>query len=226
MINLYSPSIIDLDKSLNFGNSLRKLKKSSKSCEIVVASPLFIFGKPFPSFDDLSLIVDSLNIASLENNIPIKLLTGAVFTCDCYLPDVIDTFFTIAKSRYLLIKLVGNILPSFLYDTISEFGRRGIVCICLGAELHPYLQKNPQEFAKLKSHGALFLINSTAICGKDGKRARDVAFELLENNTASFIGGSMIERAEKIALTHFGLEKSEKLFYTNPGKIIYNQNLF
>jgi len=226
MINLYTPSIIDLDKPLNLGSSMRNLKKLSRFCEMAVVSPVFILGKPFPTFEDLSFIVDSINYSSLENNLSIKLFTGAIFSFDCDLTQVVDIRFTIANSRYLLVKLVGNILPSFIYDSICELGRRGIVCIFVGAESHPYLQKNPEELHKLKSRGVLFLVDGASICGKQGIITRNFAFELIENNTAAFIGGSMLERAEKIITKHFGYEISEKLFYTNPGNIIYNQNLF
>ncbi|MDR0286743.1 MAG: hypothetical protein LBI03_03410 [Clostridiales bacterium] len=213
-----------------------KVLKEAKKINIshLSAGERYIYGEPFLADAYITEIIDSLNEISAELELGVTVLRGNILVGDCFLPSVLKDVenMTVAGSRYLLIELPGYSIPAFWPEMCLEYSRMGIVIICAGAEKHPYIQENHGVLEEFASRGILFSLGCDSILGKNGEKAKAVAEIMIKKGLVTFVGS--FSENEKSKLPHFyrsygtiaqnyGVETAQRLYITNPAKIIYNE---
>jgi len=203
----------------------------------IIATPRYVYGRDFLSQEEITSQISDLNEYASNNDMVARVLPGAIIVADCFITQAYENLheMTLASSRYLLLELVGYSIPSFWDELTLELARLGLVTVCKCAETHPYIQQNTDTIQKMTSHGILFAISARSILGRNGKIAFQAANYMLEKNLASFICSdarspylhrTQLEKAFYLVTKKMGRETAERLFYTNPSKIIFNESIF
>lgn len=211
MINLYC----------EFKGSNRKILKDFKkqlNCSHIIAADEYTLGKT----TETGVIYSILNEFTEQEGYDTKVLRGTLINCDFFLPDVpevlkgiLEREITLANSRYLLVHLYRR--PSFYTELVSEMGRLGIAMI----QLHHLRQG---EFTE--TLGILNMLDTDDICGKNGTKAQNKAFELINDGQISFAGGSNIAEAYNFVTERFNRNIAYDLFVKNPSKVLLDENIY
>lgn len=211
MINLYC----------EFKGSNRRILKEFKkqlNCSHIIATEEYTFGKR----NDPSEISNILNEYADKAGYETKVLSGKLINCDFFLPDVpevlkstLEREYTLAKSRYLLVHLYKT--PSFFNELVSEMGRLGIVMI----QLH-----HLKHGEYIETLGLLHMLDAKDICGKNGSKAQNKAFEMIKDGIVSFVGGCNITDAYNIVVDNFSRDTAYNLFVNNPSKVILDESIY
>lgn len=210
---------------------------SSSGTTHIIATPRYVYGKESLSSEEITLRINKLNEYSANNNMIARVLPGAIIVADCFITQAYQNLhaMTLANSRYLLLELVGYSIPDFWDELTLELARLGLVSICKCAESHPSLQQNADKLHKMASRGILFVLSANSILGRNGKISSSTANYMLDNNLTSFICSdasspylhrSQMEKAFYHVKEKMGREPAERLFYTNPSKVIFNESIF
>lgn len=214
MINLYCP----------FKGSRARIYRELKKqlvCSHVIATQEYTYGKSDDIEDNILILAEFAESQELDT----RILPGYLLNCDFFIPDapdvlkkILDREYTLASSRYLLVQLHKK--PSYLQELISEMGRFGIVLV----QLHNL--KNDKCVKDNTPFGMLNMLNAEDITGRNGKKAKKTAFEMIKDGHVSFVGGLDIAKAYQVVEENFGIEVAESLFITNPRKIILNELIY
>ncbi len=137
---------------------------------------------------------------------------------------------SINKSKYLLVELpiyYENNIENML-DKIKE---QGYIPIIAHPERNSFFQTDMTKIEALFQQNVLFQVNGVSLLGYYGRKAKEVAEYILENNFAHFIASDShgeydyMEKVLKHLQKNYGDFLIEKLLITNPKRVIENKKL-
>lgn len=214
MVNLYCP----------FKGSRAKIYRDlikQFDCSHVIATQEFTFGKSDDIEDNILILTEFAE----EHELGTRIIPGYLLNCDFFIPDaqdvlkkILDREYTIASSRYLLVQIHKK--PAFLQELISEMGRFGIILV----QLHNLKKKDYDK--ETMPLGMLHMLKAEDIIGKNGIKAKKTAFEMIKDGLVTFVGGLDIAKAYLVVEANFGTDVAERLFNSNPHKVIMDKLIY
>lgn len=144
------------------------------------------------------------------------------------------TKFTINQGRYLLVEFADTVIPERIGDTFYEFSLRGMRSIITHPERNPILQREPHRLAEWLRGNCVVQITAGSLEGRFGKRAEEMAWELLAKKWVHFIATDahnldkrppyLRDVCEAVG-KKFGLETAQRLCVENPRAVFENREL-
>ena len=161
--------------------------------------------------------------------------------CDFHLTydNIEDAFrnkskYTINGGRYLLVEFPEFGISQFNSKVLFQFSATGIVPVITHPERNPELLAKPYRIVEWLRGGCLVQVTAGSVCGRFGKRAEAMSFDLIKNNWVHLIASdahSMDWRppamgpANQILRDQFGEETADRLCITNPRAMFFDQPL-
>jgi len=164
----------------------------------------------------------------VEEKIPLTLGLG----CDFHLSydnaklALADTKrFSINGLGYLLVEVPDYGLPPGLTETFYELRLAGLTPILTHPERNPTLQNEPERLIEWLRAGLLIQVTADALTGHKGRRAEQMANDLLEKRWVHFLATDAhnittrpprMRDARDLVATRFGASYAHSLCVTNP----------
>ena len=233
MIDLHChilPGIDDGAKDLE--TSLRMLEiASNNKTQAIVATPHVIEGSWLPAWERIVTECHELQQEAQKAGINIPIYPGAEVAVSYDILDIVKAPgpYCINGGRYMLVELPAIEIPRYTEEFFFTLQTRGITPILAHPERHPVIAKDPRIVLEWVNKGILLQINAGTITGRMGERARKVAELLLVNDLVHCIGSDAhtthsrtpnLTQAFAMVVKIIGKAKAQKIFRTNPDKII------
>lgn len=149
----------------------------------IIATPHYIYGTINNNRDLVHEKVVELNSHLRENSIGIEIYPGCeAFICP-ELPQLVRAgeVSTLNNTRYMLIELPMNSVPTYTMDVIYQLKLDGYIPIIAHPERNLSISKNPRILADLIARGALAQVNATSLKGLFGEKVQKAAVKLAEH---------------------------------------------
>lgn len=120
---------------------------------------------------------------------------------DCLLEDIMEEkILTFSVKDYVLIELPKGHIPGYTAKTIYELQMKGYQPILVYPEQNKIIQNDPSIIYHMVKKGLVVLINGHSILGRDGKKALQLAKQMVEHNLAHLVNvdTDMIMEEEKV----------------------------
>lgn len=133
--------------------------------------------------------------------------------------------YTINATEYLLIELPDHGIPPTLDNTFYELRLAGLTPILTHPERNLTLQRNNHLLTHWLRNGMLVQVTANSVTGAMGKRAQQIALELLANRWVHFLATDahnlssrppVLTEAYIQVAKKFGIEYADLLCFTNP----------
>ena len=236
MIDIHA-HIIDDAKDLETSLALLQMAVRAGTTDII-ATPHISTGSVFGEWRLIKERAETLNSSAQAEGIPIKVYAGAELEMDWNLLSILKTGqedYCLAGSRYILIKLPQDTVPSYAESFFYELQVRELIPIIAHPERHYCLVKNPDLLHHwMKDSGVMVQGNVDSFTYKFGLEVKNFAELLLRNGMVHFLGSDAdsIERrstdtsaAMKILRGKVAPEILERITDINPQAIIENRYL-
>jgi protein-tyrosine phosphatase len=192
MIDFHSHIIHDIDDGAkSLGMSLEMLKISEgEGVEYICATPHFITEEFEICGDDYIERLDKLILASREQNLNIKILSGLEIYMHPNLPKLYKEkkIWGINGSQYLLIELPMGQFPMYTEDIFYELMLLGARPILAHPERNLKIMKNHDLIVNLIEQGVLMQMNAGSLLGDYGKDVKKTAEEFIKRNMIHVLG--------------------------------------
>lgn len=134
--------------------------------------------------------VNRLNKVFEKSLIPIKLLPGQEVRAHDRLIKEINQgkIQTLNDTKYLLLELPSDHVPSSTEQLIFDIQQIGIVPIIAHPERNKELHQNPNKLYTLVTQGALAQATAGSITGMFGRKVKITANQMLEHHLIHFVG--------------------------------------
>ena len=190
----------------------------------------YIMGK------DLCDSLNQFNDLLKEHNIDVEVLIGnELYYNDDLLEDLKnDNFYTLNRSKYLLIEFSPTNFPKNLNDIVYEFKIKGYVPILAHVERYRDVQEDINIIKEAINEGALIQINASSILGKGPKGVDDTCNELIRRNWVHFVGTDahssnrrrpLMRDAYEHVANKYGDNMANRLFIDNSKCVINNEDI-
>jgi protein-tyrosine phosphatase len=192
MIDFHSHIIHDIDdgsKSLEM--SLEMLKIAEKDgVEYICATPHFITEEYEIFSEDYLERLEKLILASKEENINIKIISGLEIYMHPNLPKLYKEkkIWGINGSKYLLIELPMGQFPMYTEDIFYELMLLGASPILAHPERNLKIMKDHDLIINLIEQGVLMQMNAGSLIGDYGKDVKKTAAEFVKRNMIHILG--------------------------------------
>ena len=202
----------------------------------IILTPHYIENYYENDYTSIKPQIAELQSKVYDNNILVKLHQGNEVYISENIGEMIENNVVskLARSRYVLFELPLKTKVLNLDNIISQIKTAGCVPILAHPERYTFIQKNPNEVAKIISKGVLIQSNYGSILGQYGKDAQKTIIKMLKNNMIHFLGTDThrqgyiyghFYRVEKEYLKYISEEKFMELTTINPRNIIENNSI-
>lgn len=174
---------------------------------------------------------------SLERaEIPLELYVGMeVFvTSDVSRLIKEEKLLTINGGRYMLVEFAFDEEPTYVKRMLNEIAELRIIPVIAHAERYEFLQDNPRFAMQWKELGYVVQANKGSFLGRFGRRAREMAYDLLDQNIISVIASDchgsyqrtpFMQEVYELLMKDYSEKQLDPLFKDNPMRICHNQSL-
>ena len=177
--------------------------------------------------------IDKLNDILKIKKIDVEILQGSELYYSEDLIDRVDEICTLADSSYILLEFQINRFPENIKDIVYEFQLKGYKVIIAHPERYPEIREDISILKDIISEGGYIQINASNIIASN-KEMKKTCKEIIENNYVHLIASDghntqnrkpQLKEAYEYISKKYGVENAQKLFYTNPEKIINNEDM-
>ena len=237
MIDLHSHLIFNVDDGPSDLTESMKMLENAYGVGFtnIIATPHFIKNSKYISeANDNREIIDIINKEMDFNGININLFLGSeVYMVEDLISDIeANKATTLNDSSYLLLEvsphgIVLDNLLSFIFDLQVN----GYKVILAHPERYDFVRRDCYNIERLIHRDVLMQMNILSVMGYYGKEAKEIAFQMLQNNMVHFLG-SDAHKAEDYLLTReainlikdrIGNDTFTDLSETNPRFVLNNQ---
>ena len=236
MIDIHT-HLIDGGKDLETSLTLLRIAAEAGTTDII-ATPAISTSTNFAEWRLIREKTENLQMAAKAAGISLNIYAGAELEMDRNLLGILRTGqedYCLAGSRYILIKLPQNTIPSYAEEFFYEIQVKELIPVVAHPERHYCLVKNPEILHHwMKESGVLVQSNVDSFSYKFGIEVKNFAELLLRNNMVNFLGSDAesIERRSpdtsasmKLLRERFAPEILERISDTNARAIIENRYL-
>ncbi len=239
MIDIHCHVLYDIDDgSQDMETSIEMCRDAYKNgCEALILTPHFFNFKTLRYFvEERNDKIDALQYALKEENIPIKLYSGAeIFLSDkIFDSDNLDDL-TLNNTRYILCEMpLGPFDTRHVLMWFDELLDRGYVPILAHPERYYEFHRNYDLIDELLDRGVIFQVNIDSLTGKNGEEAEAMAIDMVCRDIAPL----MASDAHDTTYRHTRLEEKldelpeeitkqlvDRCLNIIPSRIINNQDI-
>ena len=173
------------DGSKSFEESIEMCKiAASEGIRRIVATPHFIQGDYMVTAKEVKNIISELQTELWEREIPIELYNGHEVLIDPQIVKLVEnnTISTLNNSRYILVELPMNEIPSYTEDVLHSLILKGFIPVIAHPERNSNIIEDPRILSRFLRLGALSQMTTWSILGRYGEKVRVTAEVLLEHN--------------------------------------------
>lgn len=205
----------------------------------IVATPHCNIPNSYTNYWNRSLFerITTLRNALTANLIPVKVYCGQEVYCTSRTHELLKSgrVITINNSRYVLVEFDFSEYSSSVYEKLSRITAEGYVPIVAHPERYGFVYEEGDAAMRLKSMGCLLQLNKGSISGFFGRRARSVAYELLDRRLVDFVASDAhspymrttdMEGAFEAVCEQFSMDYADIIFDENPRRVIDNSTVF
>ncbi len=156
----------------------------------VFATPHHIAGTAWTlSIDQLHQRIDRLQSVFQAHNIPLTLHPGMEIALHYHLADELsnNTLLALGNSNCYLLEAPFQLFRNDLLDIVIAFKNGGKDVILAHPERIPFFQKNISSLDRLINQNIMTQVNIASLLGQFGKKAKNTALYLAENNRIHFV---------------------------------------
>lgn len=230
------PKVDDGSKSMKESIEMAKIAQD-EGIKTIVATPHY-----HPSFNikkgkELEIELENLKKELEKENIDIEILLGneLYYTREEFF-EILDKkeFYTINKSRYLLVEFNDLEFNENIKNIIYEIKLRGYIPILAHVERYSYVRENPKCIKEFIDEGAIIQINASSITDTTRKNTNRTCKKLLEMNLVHVISTDAhgvlkrdprARKAYTIVKNKYTKRRANELFRYNPTSIILNEDI-
>lgn len=238
MIDIHCHIVSGLDdgsKSLEQSIEMAKIASNDGIRKIINTSHYHLDSK-FVVGKEIEEKVNNFNNILKEQGIDLEILIGNELYYTNELMNRIDEldFYSLNKSKYILIEFSPSNFPDNIEDIIYEFKIRNYIPILAHVERYEKIVKDPNKIYEYIKAGALIQINSNSITGKSGKEIQNICNILIRNNMVHFVATDahssnsrkpVLNNSYKYVEDKLGKQKAKEIFYDNPQKLISDEHI-
>lgn len=160
------------------------------------------------------------------NQIPLKLHAGHEIRIHEQIVDHLNegSLFTLARSRYVLLELPSQSVPSYTVGIIEQLLAAGYIPIIAHPERNRAIAEKPQRLQRLIRHGAFAQITAGSLSGHFGKGIQDLSLRLIEANCIHTYGSDVHNNATRPLEFARGLQVLEKKRHSEIMGILLENN--
>ena len=182
--------------------------------------------------DRYNQVLDHIDRAGME----IDLLLGhELYLDECMVQHLEDgQALTLGNTSYVLFEFPMGAIPLYTDQVIYGLLDHGYKPIIAHPERYIPIQEDPNLLIKYIEMGCITQINTSSINGVNGKRARQVARLLLENNMGHLVATDShsnrrrrpgLSTAYGEVVSWLGREKADRIFFHNPRQVVDDERL-
>ena len=220
MIDFHSHIIHNIDDGAkNLDMSLEMLRNShNEGVEYICATPHFIFEEFETCREEYIKKLDTLILASKEENLNIKILSGLEIYMHPNLPKLYKEkkIWGINDSEYLLVELPMGQFPMYTEDVFYELMLLGAKPILAHPERNLNIMKNHDLIIDLINQGVLMQINAGSLLGDYGREVKKTAEEFVKRNMIHILGSdghNITSRKTRIKEAYSKVKDANKFAY-------------
>lgn len=216
--------------------SLQMLKQAVKEgiTEIISTSHAL---KPQFHVDYATVVKQLDNLRELieHHDIPLTLHTGQEVRINNHIDNLLtnNQLHVLANSKYVLIELPSNIIPSYTNDLMTKLLIAGYTPVIAHPERNRAIAENPSRLEVLIRNGAFAQITAGSLSGHFGKKIQKFSLELVRANYVHTYGSDVHNLTTRPFHFEKGLRYLEKkkeldavdILLENNKRIINNQPL-
>jgi len=179
--------------------------------------------------------LDNLRELIENHDIPLTLHTGQEVRINNHLDNLLNDnqLHVLANSKYVLIELPSNIIPSYTNDLMTKLLIAGYTPIIAHPERNRAIAENPSRLEVLIRNGAFAQITAGSLSGHFGKKTQKFSLELVRANYVHTYGSDVHNLTTRPFHFEKGLRYLEKkkeldavdILLENNKRIINNQPL-
>lgn len=204
----------------------------AQGAESIILTPHYrhgMFGYPLDkvlaNFKELKAAADSIGL---------NLFLGCEYHVNSGIAEALNTgrCKTLAGGDYVLTEYSYETEYSYIVEHTHRLLSCGYFPVIAHVERYKCLTKKPALCAELSNMGALIQVNADSVLGLDGWATERFCKKLLKNEWADVIASDTHDRKERachmgeckaLVAKKYGSEYAERLFVTNPKRIINNR---
>lgn len=171
-----------------------------------------------------------------DENIPLKIYTGMEVFVTPDVPELIEKgkLLTINGGRYMLVEFAFDEEPTYVQDMLQKIADMKLCPVIAHPERYEFLQDNPKLAYQWKEQGYLLQANKGSFVGRFGRRVRNMAYRLIDDNLLSVIASDchsqyrrtphMLDAYDELT-KDYSYKRLKKLFEENPKRICQNMEM-
>ena len=238
MIDLHSHVLHAVDDgpdSLDI--SLDMLRHASDSgIRAVVATPHILDGLSEGYEETIIARFRELTLAVIEDKLDIDVYLGSEIYFQFRMEDIIESSIGTYRGmgRYFLVEVSLTHYPKRFEDTLLTLLSQRKVPIFSHPERVGPLIGDFESIKNLVDNGVLMQINSGSILNDFGSRVTEFTSTLLDKGLVHFIASDAhsirrrsfnLDKARNTITEKYGEDLAEKLLYTNPMRVLFNEEI-
>lgn len=152
---------------------------------------------------------------------------GAEVALDIPRPDLGDPRLRLNGTQFVLVEFAYMTVPPASAGVLGQVSDAGWIPVLAHPERYRTFESPMRLAEEWRAAGALLQINGASLLGRYGDRPRDVAFELLARDCATFVcsdyharGKPRIAQYRKVLEAEVGTEAAALLLETNPLRLV------
>jgi protein-tyrosine phosphatase len=227
MIDLHTHILFGVDDGAKSIDESMKILMKAESIGIhtIVLTPHVSLLRPLISPKHVIIErFEMLKRRAFEQGLKVNLFLGAEVDEHDHLVQTIKSGYTIHQSNYALVDF--SMRKADVSEAIYDLRHSGFEVIIAHPERTKYL--NFLDLYRLKHEGAFLQVSSKHLAGLGKRRANQMARKLLKENMIDVVASDAhdvhtmlsMKKAYAYVLRKKGKEVAEKLFVTNPAKIL------
>jgi protein-tyrosine phosphatase len=217
MIDLHSHILPGIDDgATTIEESIEMARLAVKDgIQLLAATPHHNNGRYSNESYSVKLAIDSLNEELIRRDIPLRLLPGQEIRLNDLFWEEWEAgnLLTLNDSRYMLIELPNQHVPTSIWDVIHELKLMGIVPIIAHPERNSDLINKIDTLQELVEAGALSQVTTHSLNGLFGRRIRQAALEMCRRNLVHIVASD----AHNPELRPFGMSEAYRFVNSKLG---------
>lgn len=155
----------------------------------VIATPHYIEGAVATSIDNNKIMLDSLRVELIKEQLDLEVLLGNEAYISMELVKDIEggKVATLNGTRYVLVEFPMLDIPIYAENMIYELLLKGYIPIIAHPERNAKIMEDPNILYNYIQKGALSQLNLPSLEGRYGRRAKEVAKILLKHDMIHFV---------------------------------------
>ncbi len=142
--------------------------------------------------------------------------------------------YTIDHLGYLMVEFSDFAISNTMEGILNHLRDAGMTPVITHPERNPIFQNKPKQLSPWVENGCLVQVTAHSLLGLFGRKARDFAWELMEQNMVHFVASDAhdceyrhprLDEAYRAVADRFDEGKARRLFVENPTAVIRGEFL-